>query len=88
MQWNIFYVAFVLFLYKQHLSLSCERLHMAGLDDHIILQPGHLVRSRLGGMHYLISIQNLRLHNFACISSQAMCRTTKEHLAYHVLRQT
>jgi hypothetical protein len=42
-QWNIFHVAIVLFLYKQHLGLSCERLHMAGLDDCSIVQPEHLV---------------------------------------------
>jgi hypothetical protein len=41
--------------------LNCERLRMAGLDDYNILQPGHLVRSRLGGMHDLISIQNLSI---------------------------
>jgi hypothetical protein len=29
---------------------------MAGLDDGSILQPEHLVRSRLGGTHDLISI--------------------------------
>jgi hypothetical protein len=33
------------------LHLSYERLHMIGLDDCIILQPEHLIRSRLGGTH-------------------------------------
>jgi hypothetical protein len=50
--------------------LSYERLRMVGLDDYIILQPRHLVvRSRLGGMHDLISIWNIRSHSFACGSS-------------------
>jgi hypothetical protein len=31
--------------------LSCERHRMAELDDYNILQPEHLVGSRLGGMH-------------------------------------
>jgi hypothetical protein len=51
-----FHVAFVLFLYKQHLGLNYERRHMAGLDDCIILQRGHLVQSRLGGTHDSISV--------------------------------
>jgi hypothetical protein len=68
--------------------LSCERLCMVGLDDSSILPPGHLVGNRLGGMHDSISVQNLRSHSFACGSSQAMCRVTKEHLACHGLRQT
>jgi hypothetical protein len=68
--------------------LSCERLRMAGLDDYSILQPKHFVKNRLGGTHYLISIQNLISHSFACRSSQAMCYVIKEHLAYHGLRQT
>jgi hypothetical protein len=54
---------------------------MAGLDDSSILQLRHLVRSRLGGTHDLINIQNLSSHGFACMSSQAMSRVTKEHLA-------
>jgi hypothetical protein len=33
----LFFIAFVLFLYKQHLGINCERLHMAGLDGCIIL---------------------------------------------------
>jgi hypothetical protein len=73
---------------KQHLDLSYERLHMVGLDDCSILQPRHLVRSRLGGTHDSISVQNLRSHGFECMSSQAMSRATKERLAYYDLRQT
>jgi hypothetical protein len=34
---------------QQHLYHNCERLHMAGLDDCIILQPRHLVESRVSG---------------------------------------
>jgi hypothetical protein len=60
---------------------------MAGQDDCSILQPGHLVRNRLGGMHDLISVQNLRSRSFACKSSEAMGRTTKQHLACHDLRK-
>jgi hypothetical protein len=51
--------------HRMSYHLSCERLRMAGLDDCNILQPGHLVESRLGGMHDSINIQNLnisRLH--------------------------
>jgi hypothetical protein len=73
---------------QQHLGLSCERLHIAGLDDCSILQPGHLVRNSLGRMHDSFSVQNLILHSFACTSSQAMSRATKEHLAWCDLRQT
>jgi hypothetical protein len=58
-----------LFLYKQHLDLNCESLHMVELDDCSILQPGHLVGNRLGGTHDLISVQNLISHSFACGSS-------------------
>jgi hypothetical protein len=76
------------FLCKQYLYLSCERLHMAGLDDCNILQPGHLVESRLGGTHDSISVQNLSSHDFACSSNQAMSHVTKEHLARRDLRQT
>jgi hypothetical protein len=46
-------ILFLLYLFKlvqQHLCLSCERLCMTGLDDYI-LQPEHLVGSKLGGMH-------------------------------------
>jgi hypothetical protein len=41
--------------------LSCERLHMVGLDDCSILQPRHLVRRRLGGTYDSISVQNLNI---------------------------
>jgi hypothetical protein len=75
-------------LCKQHLYLSCERLCMVGLDDCSILQPRHLVENKLGGMHYSISVQNLRSHGFTCTSSQAMSRATKEHLAWRDLRET
>jgi hypothetical protein len=75
------------FLCKQHLHLSCDRLCMIGLDDCIILQPRHLVRSRLGGTLDLISVQNLNSHDFACMSSQAISRATKEHLAWCDLGQ-
>jgi hypothetical protein len=84
----MFYVAFVLFLYKQHLGLSCERLHTDGLDDCSILQPRHLVRNRLGGTLDSFSIQTLILHSFTCGSSQTMRRTTKEHLARRDIRKT
>jgi hypothetical protein len=77
-----------MYLCKQHLYLSCERLCMDGLDDCSILQPGHLVRNRLGGMHDSINVQNLRSHFFACMSSQAMSRMTKGHLAWRDLRDT
>jgi hypothetical protein len=85
----IYYFYFICFiLCKQHLYLSYERLHMAGLVDCSILQPGHLVRNILGGMHDSISVQNLRSHGFTCMSNQAMSHATKEHLAWHDLRQT
>jgi hypothetical protein len=41
--------------------LNCKRLRMVGLDDNNILQLGHLVGSRLGGMHDSISIHNLSI---------------------------
>jgi hypothetical protein len=62
-------IIFLMYLCKQHLYLSCERLRMAGLDDCSILQPRHLVRNRLGGMHDSISVQNLRSLGFTCTSS-------------------
>jgi hypothetical protein len=43
-------------LVQQHLYLNCERLHRTGLDDFSILQLKHLVKSRQGGTHDLISI--------------------------------
>jgi hypothetical protein len=49
---------------------------MAGLDDCNILQLRHLVQNRLRGMHYSISIQTLRSHNFAIESTQAMRHMT------------
>jgi hypothetical protein len=67
--------------------LSYEKLRMAGLDDCSILHPKHLVRSRLGGTHDSISVQNLISHNFTCGSNQAMSHVTKEHLAWHDLRK-
>jgi hypothetical protein len=39
-------IIFLLYLCKQHLYLSYERLHIAGLDDCGIIQPRHLVRNR------------------------------------------
>jgi hypothetical protein len=39
--------------------LSSKRLCLAGLDDCSILQVEHLVKSRLGGTHDSISVQNL-----------------------------
>jgi hypothetical protein len=62
---EILFLLYLFNLVQQHLYLSYERLHMARLDDCSILQPGYLVRSRLGGTHDLISIQKLsisRLH--------------------------
>jgi hypothetical protein len=67
--------------------LSCERHHMAELDDYNILQPWHLVKNRLGGTHDLISVQNLRPHSFTCRSNQAMRCMTKEHIACRNLRK-
>jgi hypothetical protein len=81
-------ILFLMYLCKQHLCLSCERLRMAGLDDCSILQPGHLVGNRLGGTHNSINVHNLRSHGFACTSSQAMSHATKEHLAWRDLRET
>jgi hypothetical protein len=60
---------------------------MAELDDCSILQPEHLVRNRLGGTYDSINVHNLKSHCFACRDSQAMCRVSKEHLAYHNLRK-
>jgi hypothetical protein len=67
--------------------ISCERLCMAGLNDCIILQPGHLVENRLWGMHDSISVQNLISHSFACESSQVVCCATKDLLACHNMRK-
>jgi hypothetical protein len=64
-----------------HMSyhLSCERLCMTGLDDCSILQPRHLVKSRLGGTHDLFSIQNLNISWLCKFKCQVMCRVTNEH---------
>jgi hypothetical protein len=80
-------ILFLMYLCK-HLCLSCERFRMAGLDNYSILQPRHLVKNKLGGTHDSIIVQNLRSHGFACTSSQAMSRVTKEHLAWRDLRET
>jgi hypothetical protein len=71
------------FLYKQHLVLYCERLCM----DCSISLPGHLVGNKLGWMHDLSSVQNLRSKSFTCESSQVMSHTTKWHFAWRDLRQ-
>jgi hypothetical protein len=55
---KIIFVVFVKTV-QQNSSLGCERLHMVGLDDCSISQPGHLVGSRLSRVHDLISVQNL-----------------------------
>jgi hypothetical protein len=86
-KYYLYCICFI-FLCKQHLYLSCERLCKAGLDDCSILQHGHLVRRKLGVTHDSINVRNLSLQGFACMSSQAMSRATKEHLAWHDLRQT
>jgi hypothetical protein len=68
--------------------LSCERLCMTGLDDCDILQPGHLVESKLGGMHDSFSIQNLSISRLRMFKCQVMCRATDGHLAWLDLRET
>jgi hypothetical protein len=60
---------------------------MARLKDCNILQPRHLVKNRLGGMHDSINVQNFRSDGFACTSSQTMSCTIKEHLAWCDLRK-
>jgi hypothetical protein len=42
-------------------NLSCERLRMTVLDDCSILQPRHLVRSRLGETYDSINVQKLSI---------------------------
>jgi hypothetical protein len=93
----LIYISYNEILPLLHLFYSCannisyldyERLHMVGLDDCNILQPGDLVGSRQRGTHDSIIIQNLSSQDFACTSSQSLSRTTKEHLAQHDLRQT
>jgi hypothetical protein len=59
--------------------LGCERLRMARLDDYSILQPEHLVGSRLVGMHDSFSIQNLSISWLCKFKCQAMCYATNEH---------
>jgi hypothetical protein len=73
-----------------HMSyhLNCERLCMAGLDDCNILQFKYFVRSRLGGMHDSINIQNLSISRFRMFKCQAMCRSTDRHLAWLDVRET
>jgi hypothetical protein len=53
--------------------LSCERLHMTELDDCSILQPRHLVRSRLGGMHDSFNVWNINISWIRIFKSHAMC---------------
>jgi hypothetical protein len=59
--YNIIFLLYWFELVQQHLYPSCERFHMAGLDDYSILQPEHLVKSRLGGTHDSINVQNLSI---------------------------
>jgi hypothetical protein len=61
--------------------LSCERICMIGLDDCSILQPEHLVRSRLGETHDSFSVQNLNISWLLMFNYQAMCHVTDRHLA-------
>jgi hypothetical protein len=56
---KILFLLYLFQLVQQYLYLSCERVCMARLDEDNILPLGHLVRSRLGGTHDSISIQNL-----------------------------
>jgi hypothetical protein len=49
--------------------LRCERLCMAGLDDYNILQPRHLVRSRVGGTYDSFSVQNLSISRLQMFKS-------------------
>jgi hypothetical protein len=58
---EILFQLFLFQLVQQHLYLSCERLRMVGLDDCSLLQPRHLVGSRLGETHDMINIQNLSI---------------------------
>jgi hypothetical protein len=52
--------------------LGYERLHMVMLDDCSILQPRHLVRSRLGGMHDSFSVWNLSI-SWLCMFECRSC---------------
>jgi hypothetical protein len=56
-----YYFCYICFNLCNDMCLSYETLRMTGLDDCNILQPRHLVRSRLGGTHDLISIQNINI---------------------------
>jgi hypothetical protein len=67
---------------------SCERLCMARLDNCSILQPGHLVRSRLVGTHDSFIIQNLSISQLCMFKCQVMGRATDRHLARFDLRET
>jgi hypothetical protein len=77
---EILFMLYLFELMQQHLYLSCERLCMAELDDCNILQPGHLVESRLGGCITQSAFKTSVSHDFTCSSSQATCRATKEPL--------
>jgi hypothetical protein len=68
--------------------LSYKRLRMAGLDDCNTLQPGRLVRSRLGGAHASFSVQNLSISQLHMFKSQPMCHANDEHLAQIDLKET
>jgi hypothetical protein len=54
---------------------------MDRLDECNILWLGHLVGSRLRGMHDSINIQNLSISRLRMFKSQAMFRMINEHLA-------
>jgi hypothetical protein len=58
--------------------LSCERLRMAGLDECNILQPGHLVWSRLGGTHDSFIVWNISISQLCMFKCLAMCRMTND----------
>jgi hypothetical protein len=57
---KIIFVEFVKIV-QQNPSLIYERQWTPRLDDCNILQPGHLVRSRLSRPHDSISVQNLSI---------------------------
>jgi hypothetical protein len=59
------------------INLFFVTLRLAGLDDCNILHLEHLDGNILERMHDSINVQNLRLHGFACTSSQAMSHVTK-----------
>jgi hypothetical protein len=68
------------YCYANNISyLSCERLRMARLYDCSILQPRHLVESRLGGIHDSFSIRNLNISSLRKFKCQTMCRATNEN---------